>query len=284
MTANDTHAVVSNINVIQWRRIALKTVYRARVFRPLGSIAVAAHDLTRTAWCSLAAFQRLIGLHGPDAEVLEHDAFVASRVPATFSSLINAAVSRENGIADHLDEIERFYDGQPKWGVWIDPANKGDAEALQERGLVLDSTPVLMAAELDDVERGPDRQVVRVTLDEVGVVNDAAYDLPAGTISDPVTSLPANELHAYGIRELKEAMSVGVIQDVGTDAFVSFVATLPANRGEHLASRILAHALHEADERGRLTTSLQASKLGQGIYARLGYRSLGEIHLYERRP
>ena len=32
------------------------------------------------------------------------------------------------------------------------------------------------------------------------------------------------------------------------------------------------------------TTSLQASKLGQSIYARLGYRPLGEIHLYEKRP
>ena len=49
-------------------------------------------------------------------------------------------------------------------------------------------------------------------------------------------------------------------------------------------SRILAHALHEAAERGQITTSLQASKLGQGIYARLGYQPLGEIHLYERRP
>ena len=93
------------------------------------------------------------------------------------------------------------------------------------------------------------------------MVNDAAYDLPAGTISDPVTSLPANELHAYGIRELKEAMSVALVQDVGNDAFVSFVATLPANRGERLASRVLAHALHEADERGadhHLAAGLQA--------------------------
>jgi GNAT superfamily N-acetyltransferase len=261
-----------------------KTVHRARVFRLLGSNAVDHPDLAHAAWRSLAAFQRLIGQHAPDAELLEHDAVVASRVPATHSSLINAAVSRENGIADHIDEIERFYDGQPKWGVWIDPANTDDAEALTKRGLVLDSTPILMAAELDDIDHAADRQVGRVTLDEVGVVNDAAYDLPAGTISDPVTSLPADELHAYGIRELKEAMSVAIVQDVGNDAFVSFVATLPANRGERLASRILAHALHEAHERGRITTSLQASKLGQGIYARLGYQPLGEIHLYERRP
>ena len=94
--------------------------------------------------------------------------------------------------------------------MWIDPASTDDAEALRSRGLVLDSTPVLMAAELDERRATPPTgRSVRVTLDEVGVVNDAAYDLPGGTIGDPVSSLPAHELHAYGIRELKEAMSVG---------------------------------------------------------------------------
>ena len=239
-------------------------------------------DLAQAAWRSIAAFQRLFGLHAADAELLEHDAFVASRVPATHSSLINAAVAR-GPIAPHLDELARFYEGQPKWGVWIDPAHTDEAQALTKRGLVLDSAPILMAAELTELGH-PDRQVVRVSLDEVGVVNDAAYDLPAGTIGDPVSCLPAHDLHAYGIRELKEAMSAGLFYDVGDDTFVSFVATLPANRGERLASRILAHALHEAQERGQHTTSLQASKLGQGIYARLGYQPLGEIHLYERRP
>jgi ribosomal protein S18 acetylase RimI-like enzyme len=241
-------------------------------------------DLSRIAWRSLGTFQRLIGRHAPDSELLEEDGFVASRVPATHSSLINAAVPKAHGIAEHVDEIARFYDGQGKWGVWIDPSRTEDAEALSSLGLVLDSTPILMAAYLTDVERGPDRQVTHATLEELGVVNDAAYDLPAGTISDPLSSLPSTELHAHSIRELKEAMSVAAVLDAGDDAFVTFVATLPANRGERMASRVLAHALHEAEERGRTTTSLQASKLGQGLYARLGYQPLGEIHLYERRP
>jgi GNAT superfamily N-acetyltransferase len=241
-------------------------------------------DLTQTAWRSLAAFQRLIGLHAPDAEVLEHDGFVASRVPAARSSLINGTVPTDGGVAEHVDDIGRFFHGQAKWGVWIDPARTEDAEALTALGLVLDSTPVLMAAFITDVERGPDRQVTHATLEELGVVNDAAYDVPAGTISDPLSSLPSTELHAHAIRELKEAMSVAAVFDAGDDAFVTFVATLPANRGERMASRVVAHALYEAEERGRVTTSLQASKLGQGLYARLGYQPLGEIHLYERRP
>jgi ribosomal protein S18 acetylase RimI-like enzyme len=77
---------------------------------------------------------------------------------------------------------------------------------------------------------------------------------------------------------------VAMIVDAGEDAFVTMVATLPHLRGRHLASDLLRAALHEARQRGQTTTSLQASKLGQGIYARLGYRPLGEVHLYEKRP
>ena len=77
---------------------------------------------------------------------------------------------------------------------------------------------------------------------------------------------------------------MALLIDAGDDAFVTMVATLPHRRGHHLASNLLRAALDEAQQRGQITTSLQASKLGQGIYARLGYRALGEVHLYEMRP
>jgi len=242
-------------------------------------------DLRRSTWRSIAAFQRLFGEHPADSELLEDDDFVASAVRGSPSSLINAAVPLDGApVAPHLDEIARFFADIPKWGVWIDPAATADAEALAKAGLVLDSTPVLMASPLDAVDRDEQTRVVRVSMDDVGMVNDAAYGLKAGTLGDPLSCLPGNTLHVYGIKEARETVSVAVLQDVEHDTFVSMVATLPAYRGERLASRVLAHGLHEAQERGQLTTSLQASKLGQSIYARLGYQPLGEIHLYERRP
>ena len=225
------------------------------------------------------------GATPPTPSCWSDDDFVASAVPGSHSSLVNAAVPIEGAaIAPHLDEIARFYDSIRKWGVWIDPGATADAAALTSKGLVLDSTPVLMAAPLDQVEREEHRRVGRATMDEVGVINDAAYGMPPGTIGDALAGVPSSEVHAYGIREGREAVSVAIVQDVGEDAFVTFVATLPAYRGERLASRVLAHALANAEQRGQLTTSLQASKLGQSLYARLGYRALGELHLYERRP
>jgi len=242
-------------------------------------------DLKRTTWRSIVAFQRLFGHHGPDARLLERPDFVASAVPASTSSLINAAAPVDGAsLAPHLDEIAAFFADIPKWGVWIDPAATADADALTTKGLVLDSTPVLMAATLDAVARRDAPRVEAISMDELGVVNDAAYGIPPGTLATALAGFPPAEVRAYGIRDGSDVVSGAVLYDVDDDAFVTFVATLPDHRGTQLASTTLSHALHEAEERGQRTTSLQASKLGQSIYARLGYHRLGEIHLYELRP
>ena len=50
-----------------------------------------------------------------------------------------------------------------------------------------------------------------------------------------------------------------------------------------LATALMAHALADARERGCTTSTLQATDLGRPVYERLGYRSLGEIQMWERR-
>jgi ribosomal protein S18 acetylase RimI-like enzyme len=248
----------------------------------------------------MVEFQRLIGGHAPGAELLDTDRFVASSVPGIPSSLMNAATPIDRrALAPQLDEIERFYPSTAKWGAWIDPGATEDVAALVSLGLVLDSSPVLMAAELDaiaetiskgprpgasTVDIGDAAHVERADLHDVGAVNDAAYGYPKPVLAPTLAPFPADELHAYGIRVNRELASVALLIDAQADVFVTMVATVPQHRGKHLASSLLAHALREAKLRGQQTTSLQASKLGQGIYARLGYRALGEVHLYEKRP
>jgi ribosomal protein S18 acetylase RimI-like enzyme len=236
-------------------------------------------------WRSMAAFQRLLGLHARGAALLERPDFVASSVPGA-GSLMNAAVATGGAkLAPHLDQIAEFYAGTPKWGAWVDPAATEDVGAAQQRGLVLDSNPVLMAADLADLD--PPRaalQIERPAIRAVGAVNDAAYGSTTPHLANSLAELPPDVARPYATRVDGTVASVLLIQDVDTDAFVTMVATLPDQRGKRLASNLLTHALHHARERGQQTTSLQASKLGQGIYARLGYRPLGEVHLYEKRP
>jgi ribosomal protein S18 acetylase RimI-like enzyme len=246
------------------------------------------HDeqLRRTAWGSIAAFQRVIGTHAPGARLSDAEQYVASAVPELPSSLINCAVPVDGAaLGPHLNEIEDFYADSPKWGAWLDPAATNDADELQTRGLVLDSTPVLMAAALDDIVGLSDSPAAeRVEPREVGAVNDLANDVPQPVFARVTSPLPRDRVHAYGARVDDQVAAVLILADAGRDAFVTLVATLPQHRGNHLASNLLSAALTEARQRGQTTTSLQASKAGQGIYARLGYRPLGEVHLYEKRP
>jgi GNAT superfamily N-acetyltransferase len=70
----------------------------------------------------------------------------------------------------------------------------------------------------------------------------------------------------------------------GPDCGIYFVATPEAHRGRGLAGRLLGAALAEARERGCATSSLQASAMGQPLYARLGYQEYFRWNMYERRP
>jgi ribosomal protein S18 acetylase RimI-like enzyme len=264
-------------------------------------------ELKARAWAGAVDFQRLVGLHAPVASLFERDGVVASVVPGVLASILNAAIAVEPRAqsADATAAVAHVYEDAriPKWGIWIDGDDTDTAETLERQGLVLDSTPVLMGAELKNIAEAEDPDspaIVAVSLGDVGRVNDLAYGFDEPRIAPILAGFPPNEpgeqldpsdpsgkqafLHAYGAQIDDEIASVAIVHDVGDDAFVTFVATVRRARRRGLATSILCHALNDARQRGRHTTTLQASKAGQGIYAAIGYRPLGEQHLWERRP
>ena len=244
----------------------------------------AARDLV---WAGATEFQRKVARNARGARLHERDGVVASVVPGVASSFINAAVLRDH--ADHPAAIARLSElyadaGIAKWGVWTDPTNHQAADALTHAGLVLDSTPVLMVADLAAIDLGdPAEPSQPIHLEDVGRINDIAYDHPP-QFARVLAGAPPPGTYATGLRRDGELAAVAVVLDVGDDAFVTLVATLPQHRGTGLATTLMRQALTEARTRGRSSTTLQASKLGQGIYARLGYHPLGEQHLWELRP
>ena len=62
------------------------------------------------------------------------------------------------------------------------------------------------------------------------------------------------------------------------------VATVPEFRGRGLCSELMRPALRSARETdGCTTTTLEGSPMGEPVYDRMGYRSLGRFGLWEKR-
>ena len=71
--------------------------------------------------------------------------------------------------------------------------------------------------------------------------------------------------------------------DNGDDCELYFVATLPDHRGKGLARRLVHRAMLAARDRGLTVSSLQATKMGYPVYARLGYEPICKLEMWERR-
>jgi GNAT superfamily N-acetyltransferase len=121
-------------------------------------------------------------------------------------------------------------------------------------------------------------------MDDVARINDLAYGYEKPTFGAAMAALPADmPLRLYQARVDEEPVSVLGTIDADDDCGVYLVATLKGHRGQGLSRRLLHLALAEARERGLRTSSLQASKLGQPVYEGLGYATICELEMWERR-
>lgn len=226
------------------------------------------------------------------ARLIERDGLVYSVSPATPNrSLPNSVYySDREALEAALEELPSVYEGAGvrAWTVWVPDDDRETAALLGRRGHVLDANPRAMALWLDDLREGPPRpEGVELRDDEqatAGALNDLAY----GVDGHPFTALLANPttppIHWAFAASGGDAVGCAGTVDDGDDAIVTLVATHPDHRGRGLAGWLLREMLLEASERGQASASLQATKLGAGVYERLGFRDLGYIEMWERRP
>jgi ribosomal protein S18 acetylase RimI-like enzyme len=92
-----------------------------------------------------------------------------------------------------------------------------------------------------------------------------------------IAALP-DTVFAYG-----DEHSVAVGYDVGDDTAIWFVATVPQAQRQGRAGKLLKRLMLDARDRGQLTASLQGSPAGKPLYERLGFRTVGTLHLYEQK-
>lgn len=246
-------------------------------------------DLRARRIASQQEFLRLVGRGSDGASVVERPGFAGSICPARPDrSIVNGVVYDDgDALLGALDEVAAAYDAAriQAWTVWVPEGDEHVAEALAAAGHALDGEPRQMGAALDELDLEP-----RFDLDldpaprwlDVAEVNEAAYFASAGgAYFGP--SLSGMDGIAYVARVDGAPASTLVIVDAGEDAYVALVGTRKEAQRRGLAGELLRHALREARERGMTSTTLEATAAGAPVYARLGYRDLGAVRMWERR-
>lgn len=236
----------------------------------------------------MQVFVRWLGSASATASVVQAHGVIGAVVPATPErSVFNSVVYPDAGALERaLPELADAYAtaGVHAWTVWVPRGDRAAAQLVERAGHSLDGEPAAMVADLGELqapEQGDLDWSADASAADVARINDAAY----GYAGQPfVRALEKLEyLHAYVARVDGVASCALVTAEHDGSAGVYFVATLPQARGRRLASRLLGRALLEARERGCANATLQATRMGAPVYERLGFRTHGQIEMWERR-
>jgi GNAT superfamily N-acetyltransferase len=239
---------------------------------------------------SMRATAHLFASGAPDSRVLEIDGVTGSITPATPDrSVLNGVVVEDfDRLPGVLDQFAAAYEeaGVRAWTVWVPEHEEAARELLAAAGHKLDATPAAMLLDLSEL-RAPSTGEAEWSgewdLEAVGAVSDAAYGDRPGMFAGAMGGLPPGSGHLYLARVHGRPASFVLMHDDEENCEFWMAATIPEARGRGLVSTLLHRALLDARDRGRTTSTTQATKMGAPVYERLGYRTFGTIEMWERR-
>lgn len=240
---------------------------------------------------SLAELSNVLDGGSEGMRTIGRDGLVATITPVVPErSLINDVVYWDAAaLVDAYDELDAAYEeaGIRAWTVWVPDTDTATAAFLAERGHRLDGDPEAMVLDLDLIDRPAEPPGLRSDGDPqvMTALNDTVYGLNdiGGMFVPGLANLRrSDDMHVYMAGGGSPQACV-MAYDHEDDCSIWFVATLEAARGRGYAAALMGHALADGRDRGRTTSTLQATDMGRPIYERLGYRSLGEIQLWEKR-
>ena len=238
---------------------------------------------------SMRACFRLLARSSEGAHVLELDGVLASVVPAVPErSLPNSVLyESQQSLVAAIPELARHYDdaGIDAWTVWTPEGDEQAVAALRDAGHKLDADPAAMTLDLAALGEPPavDYRTGDDLIPVLASINDRAYNHDDASFTRMLAEHPPGVSRNYVADVDGEPAACLLILPVDGDASVYWVATLPEARGRGLAGRLMQRALWDARENGCDISTLQATKLGEPVYTRLGYESHGALQMWEKR-
>ena len=124
----------------------------------------------------------------------------------------------------------------------------------------------------------------RATVAELGDLNDRSYTFGTDSFSRALQTLPDGAAHIYVARDEGQPVGCLTIVDHEGNSEVQMVAVVPEARGRGITTKLLAHALADAIERGNKSSTLISTPLGYPVYERVGFRPLERVSMWERAP
>lgn len=238
---------------------------------------------------SMWSFFRTVPEGSEGGRCIELPGVLAGVTPAVPErSIPNSVTYRdEDALAGALDELAATYDeaGVYAWTVWVPHFHERARALLADAGHVLDANPEAMIASLEEIEAPreddpePDPEP---RLEDLARVNDLAYGT-GDAFARMMGEGPGDPDSVYIARVDGEPAASTVSWNHGGDCSIWWVATVPEARGRGLAPGLMRRALAAGRDSGCEVTTLQATKLGQPVYEKLGYRGLAAIEMWERR-
>jgi GNAT superfamily N-acetyltransferase len=173
--------------------------------------------------------------------------------------------------AEELRDVYRSA-GVTSWALWVpSPALDLDAPDTVStvEGMVRDTSTLVMTRIL--AHRMPSHPgVVRTTVEAANLAGDEP--VPADTLPD---SDDASDVEGWVLVFDEQAIAGAWTFRNGNDVGVYAVGTAPKWRRRGLARALMLHVLADAYRRGARTASLQSTRMGEPLYALLGFRPVG---------
>lgn len=239
----------------------------------------------------LLAETELFGSSAEGATIFRKPGVLASVNPhAPDRSIFNWVIFDDlSALLAAYDDLASAYQvaGVRAWTVWVETDDLETERALASRGHLLDAKPRRMAADIAQLALPTSHDLSWQETEDIAAVsaiNDVAYGFPPPAFRAALVRRVDPRWRAYlAFQGPRPVSCVLAHESADGDCGISGVATLPEARGSGIASRLLAIAIREAAQRGAVTTTLQATSKGAPVYARLGYRDLGAISMWEHR-